>query len=355
LAEGGPLFLNLAGPAEAQALNPATRTTVRQLAHLPWELLHDGTQFLAAHGVVPVRVMTSRAAAADKPANRPLRLLFMATSPEDVQPVLDFEREESAILEATAKQPIDLVVEESGSVGQLENVVDSFGRGEFDVFHLTGHGTIENGAPYFLVEDDFGRPATATATQLAKAFGNRWPDLVFLSGCHTGQAPDRGMVPSMAHAMVEAGARAVLGWARPVYDTTGIIAAGKLYHSLATGDSTLEAIADTRREMLESYLAQPMFVTCSDWHLLRIYQSAAEAPPLVLPLKMRKGAKPKPRPAETEFLDAEGKVKVAAAARSSAVSAPWPTPAIITACSCTAWGDPARAPSRRACAAAMKR
>jgi hypothetical protein len=31
-----------------------------------------------------------------QPANRPLRLLFMATSPEDVRPVLDYEQVRTA-------------------------------------------------------------------------------------------------------------------------------------------------------------------------------------------------------------------------------------------------------------------
>ena len=49
----------------------------------------------------------------------------MATSPEDVEPVLNYEREETTILEATERQPIELVVEESGSVLQLKNLVAS--------------------------------------------------------------------------------------------------------------------------------------------------------------------------------------------------------------------------------------
>lgn len=83
------------------------------------------------------------------------------------------------------------------------------------MFHLTGHGEIQKGTP--VTEDALGRVRYANAPGLGKAFGNRWPDLIVLSGCHTAQAPDEGMVPSMAHALVEGGTRGVLGWARPVY------------------------------------------------------------------------------------------------------------------------------------------
>lgn len=74
-----------------------------RLAHLPWELLHDGQSFLVARHdlpVVPVRWRQNKNVAPVVPQNRPLQLLFMATSPLNVTPVLDFEQEEGLILEA---------------------------------------------------------------------------------------------------------------------------------------------------------------------------------------------------------------------------------------------------------------
>ena len=50
---------------------------------------------------------------------RPLRLLLMACSPLDVEPVLEFEREEAMIFEATRKPAVELEVEESGSLQGL--------------------------------------------------------------------------------------------------------------------------------------------------------------------------------------------------------------------------------------------
>ena len=306
------VVLDLAGPLQAQDLNPGTESLLRRLAHLPWELLHDGKAFLAELGVQPIRVMQSRSSNA-QPANRPLRLLFMATSPEDVLPSLDYEREETTILDATLKQPIDLVVEESGSASQLRELVASFGEGYFDVFHITGHGTIEDGTPKFVTEDELGGEQRTAAPQLADAFGHRWPRLLFLSGCHTAQAPNRGTVPSMAHALVNAGADAVLGWARPVYDSTGIFAATELYRALATGETPLAAVATTRREMLRTFLKDTKEAFCSDWHLLRIYQGVPETAALVTPLKTPKRERIKRKAPEAEFLDAEGNVKVAGA------------------------------------------
>jgi hypothetical protein len=83
------------------------------LAHLPWEVLHNGNTFLVARmpAVVPVRWVSSdtkKLYLEGEPANRALNILFMATSPLGVEPVLDFEAEEGRILEATARNRLAL-------------------------------------------------------------------------------------------------------------------------------------------------------------------------------------------------------------------------------------------------------
>ncbi len=94
--------------------------TYGKLAHLPWEVLHDGSSFLVQRvpAIVPVRWMSDstvkKLTIDGEPENRALQVLFMATSPLNISPVLDFEAEEARILEAIARQPLALTVEESG-------------------------------------------------------------------------------------------------------------------------------------------------------------------------------------------------------------------------------------------------
>ena len=90
-----------------------------RLGHLPWETLHDGTQFLVERVnpiIVPIRWVDRPAQDLYEIQQRPLRLLFMATSPDNVEPSLDFEQEEAQILTATRDIPLDLRVEESGCI-----------------------------------------------------------------------------------------------------------------------------------------------------------------------------------------------------------------------------------------------
>ncbi|AFZ03309.1 tetratricopeptide repeat protein [Calothrix sp. PCC 6303] len=319
------IYLDLIQTSEAEGLNPQTQKVALGLAHLPWELLHDGSRFLLIEAsVLPVRSLVRNNNSFLATQNRPLRLLFMATSPEHPGvALLGFEQEETNILKATKDQPLTLVVEESGSVEELENLVRSYPEDYFDVFHLTGHGVIytekafgkllpkgkkiKDNTPCFITEDDLGKVVFTTAEDLGKAFvkGNsrKFPRVIFLSGCHTGQLADGGTVPSMAQALVKQGAAVVLGWARPVYDTTGIIAATAIYQALATGATIEEAIIAAHQEMLAQ--------ECSDGHLLRVYRDTREIGGLVTSLFTKKREKLKFTASESEFLDENNIVKVA--------------------------------------------
>jgi hypothetical protein len=76
---------------------------VKSSSHLPWELLHNGSGFLLDEAnVLPVRSLVKNNNNFLETQNRPLRLLFMATSPEHPGvPPLGFEQEEVDILKAT--------------------------------------------------------------------------------------------------------------------------------------------------------------------------------------------------------------------------------------------------------------
>ncbi|MEW5857107.1 MAG: tetratricopeptide repeat protein, partial [Cyanobacteriota bacterium] len=279
-----------------------------KLAHLPWEVLHDGNSFLVERlpAVVPVRWVSSDAvkklSVEAEPENRALQVLFMATSPLGVEPVLDFEAEEGRILEATARHQIDLKVEESGCLSELGYLVDAYGKGYFDVLHLTGHATFADGQPRFITETETGEAYLASAADIAKELQFRLPKLIFLSGCRTGQAGKSGAVPSMAEELLKSGAKAVLGWGQKVLDSDATEAAAALYQELAAGKQLTEAVACTYQALIKN--------KARDWHLLRLYAAGTLPGELVTPLRTR-GRKPAPPPITTQFLDPAGKVKVA--------------------------------------------
>lgn len=235
----------------------------KPLAHLPWEVLHDGTTFLvrgADPAVLPVRWKRSSRPPA-RPENRPLNVLFMATSPLGVSPDLNYEEEEGRILHATRTYPLALTVEETGTLAELADLVAGYPDGCLDVLHLTGHADHRPDGPRFLTESAAGAPVWVSAGEIAGAVPRR-PSLVFLSGCRTAQSPLGGAVPSLADDLLGRGFPAVLGWGRPVFDADAIVAAAALYERLAAGFTPVEAVLHAHDRMRAA--------KARHWHLLRL-------------------------------------------------------------------------------------
>ncbi|XGV88366.1 MAG: CHAT domain-containing tetratricopeptide repeat protein [Limnothrix sp. BL-A-16] len=240
------------------------------LGRLPWELLHDGDRFLVAAGIVPVRVCAeARPLTPIERRNRALHGLFMAAAPTGGGVALGFETEEQAILDATDRLDMRLTVEETGCLEDLGWLVGQFDPSELDLLHLTGHAGIDQRqqppVPVFITETETGDRHDATAADIAQALGRQFPPLVFLSGCQTGEG--RNGMPAMARSLVQAGARAVLGWGRPVYDTDATAAAAAIYRGLAEGRSLVDALRVAYGE-----LTRPLETGRSpEWYLLRLF------------------------------------------------------------------------------------
>ena len=275
-----------------------------RLSHLPWEILHDGKQFLVERkpAIIPVRWVADNKPLNynTQPNNRALNLLFMATSPRNIEPILDFEAEEGSILEATKRTPLYLEVEESGCLKELGYLVRSQERGFFDVVHLTGHATFRDEQPCFITETEYGDAKYSTAAEIASTLQFQYPKLIFLSGCRTGYSKDT--VSSMAEALLSQGATAVLAWGERVLDTEATVAAATLYQGLSSGSAVTEALAETYQKLIQNQ--------ARDWHLLRLYVAENLPGALVTPPRTRK-RKPAPRYQKSkEFRDEEGKLRV---------------------------------------------
>ena len=240
------------------------------LGRLPWELLHDGDRFLVAAGIVPVRVCAeARSPSPIERRNRALHGLFMAAAPTGGGVALGFETEEQAILDATDRLDMRLTVEETGCLEDLGWLVGQFDPSELDLLHLTGHAGIDQRqqppVPVFITETETGDRRDATAADIAQALGRQFPPLVFLSGCQTGEGRN-GML-AMARSLVQAGARAVLGWGRPVFDNDATAAAAAIYRGLAEGRSLVDALRVAYGELMRP-LANGQF---PEWYLLRLF------------------------------------------------------------------------------------
>lgn len=279
-------------------------STGQRLAHLPWELLHDGRDFLVNQlpPIIPIRwVKTGREKQlnfVNNPVNRALNVLFMASSARGVEPELDFEGEEEKILKATRGKPLFLVVEESGYLAELCDFVKTKEREYFDVIHLMGHATIEDEKPYFITETEYGDRHNTSARDIAEGLLFNLPKLIFLSGCRTGYSKSDEIL-SMAEELLTLGATAVLGWGKRVRDGDASDSAAILYQELALGSTVLEALTKTYQSLFRNQ--------ARDWHCLRLFVAGTIPAALVT-----RGRKPLPPPSiVTEFIDPEKHLRVA--------------------------------------------
>jgi len=232
------------------------------------------------------------------PQKRPLKLLFMACSPLDSQPVLEFEKEEEAIFQATTGLAVEMDVEDTGS---LEGLQAQLLKGSYDVVHLSGHASLDaHGQAYFVMEDETGAAKPVFP-------GGLWHDalqenreslrLVFLSGCRTGETTGSSAEVSFAQELVSKHrVESVLGWGRSVSDEQASLAARYIYLELSQGRDLLTAVQRARYEMDVKYGQIPQW----DWPLLRVFSGEAVMSPLV-----EKGqlVKPKPRDLAHTYLE----------------------------------------------------
>ena len=246
------------------------------IAHLPWELLHDGESFLIARAnpVVPVRVVQPTSIQ-QEPQPRALRMLFMACAPENQYPMLDYEAEEAAIDSVATKEslPLLLVDEPTGNLGELERLLGRHGDRYFDVIHITGHATRSGDNPAFITETLAGDAHLTGTREIKDALLGTRPRVVFLSGCRTAESGDLGAAPSMAEELARTSALTVIGWGRPISDDAATQATADFYRQLMRGRSPAWALAAAYRRLLKGN--QPR------WHCLRMFVQGDPAPPPV--------------------------------------------------------------------------
>ena len=264
---------------------------------LPFELLFH-TDFLVPSRIHLIRRVSDWGSKRKpEPENRSLKILFMACSPIDVYPKLEFEKEEDTIFEVTKELPVDIDVEDTGS---LEGLGGWLATNRYDVVHINGHADIDKeGNPFFWMEDEEGLPVRVTPSQLWEKLRLNLPGLVFLSGCRTGEAPEHVAAMSFAHHLVAGHVSTVLGWGLPVSDKGARCAAEKLYFDLSRGENIPDALLRTRSELFKYHP--------TDWSLLRLF---SDGTPLDVSLVEREQKKrPKLRELQYAYL-ANSQVKV---------------------------------------------
>jgi len=228
-------------------------TRTPKLAEIPWEYLHDGSDFLATSPETPiVRFLPVDLPHRSFQVELPLRILAVTSSPAGAAPLRSgLER---ANLELTLKPLLDRgVVEldwlEHATLGQLNNLLRS---GTYHIVHFIGHGdfvpTNHEGA--LLFEDDQGQQAIVGADRLAGVVRSRESiRLIVLNSCEGARGDVDDPFSSVATSLIKRGVPAVIGMQFEISDQAAVTFAKEFYTVLAEGKPVDKAVSESRLAM----------------------------------------------------------------------------------------------------------
>jgi len=220
----------------------------KTLVQYPWELLN-----LSNKNLIPVRWFR-KDKTISTPKDRALGVLFMAAAPTEVNTKLNYEQQENKILEATKRHPINLVVEESGWLEELESILYSH-QDYFDILHLSGQIIFQNDQACLLTENEFGNCCYSNSEDIAHALRDAFPKLIFLCGQIEYYREEKAL-SSLAIELIEKGVEVILTIGDELSQT--IISA--LYRELARGETLLNAIQEIYRETRKEAKLPPSFL-----------------------------------------------------------------------------------------------
>ena len=226
----------------------------RPLLGIPWELLHDGDQFLGRRFHIGRLVSEQEGGVSlQRAMQAPLAVLIVADPTGDLPGARREAEELGALLEGVS--PFGRVTMLVGDVS-LRTVRDELGR--HDILHFAGHaeGGGAGGAGGLRLRD-----GELTASMLDQLRGRvDFPGLVFLNGCTSsdeaqrfaaGAGPTAAGLAGVASALLLGGSRHVIGTLWEVRDEVARICAAAVYRRLAAGD-TIGAAQAAAREAISA-------------------------------------------------------------------------------------------------------
>jgi len=221
----------------------------RQLVSIPWELLHDGEQFLGRRFRLGrlVSVDGERAQPLQRRMEGPLSALIVADPSGDLPAAQDEARE------------VERILEDSPSFGSVTTLTGRVSLRTFrdellrhDVLHYAGHADYDQASGEARLRLADGHLSSRLIEQLAGH--SDFPGLVFLNACGSADATHAlsaggnplGGAAGIASALLLAGVRHVVGTLWEVRDSVAQHVARSFYRSLGASETIGAALERAR-------------------------------------------------------------------------------------------------------------
>lgn len=287
--ENRDLLSQLLKGSEPRELTLATQESA--LLRLPWELMADAKGSLAQRLSVRRQLETPEKAA-PRPAQLPLRLLYIVSRPADagfIDPRLTTKALFDALDPLGAHVRVDFC--RPPTVARMEEMLREGQRAgdPYGLVHFDGHGTFlpeaQIGALFFEKPDDGSGKSTAdpvAADRLGDLLASFTIPFVVLEACRSATVGKTAVFRSVAPRLIQAGVGSVLSMGHAVHVEAARLLLDRFYRELVRGTTIGQAVAEARKALrstpgrwIESGPGGRT-IELTDWFLPHLYQRAAD-------------------------------------------------------------------------------
>jgi len=218
-----------------------------RLIDLPWELIHDGIDFLCLRYALGRRLVSDHTfTAPQRELRNPQRTKVLVVS--DPTGDLPAARDEGTRIAALLRKECQMSVDDF-SVGEMRKKDFLLALRDYDIVHFAGHATHDPSSPdeSLLLFSDGG----IQAFEIARFIASRSPAVVFLNACWSAEElrnPDSysPMMRGLGRTFLYAGVTAFLGYLVPVPDDSATRFAIAFYAYVAQGQTIGESLRRAR-------------------------------------------------------------------------------------------------------------
>ncbi|CAG0998051.1 Lipopolysaccharide assembly protein B [Methanosarcinales archaeon] len=228
--------------------------SAQEIAVLPWEFLHDGSDFLVTSRNTLISRMPARIKKIKKaPLESILRMLVVILNPDDprVAP-LNTELEQTVILEAVEKLCRDYKMEVDFTYdATFETIQGYLNEKDYHIVHFTGHGIFdeEKRRGYLVLETGHGKARMVDNAAIADLLEGRGVRLVVLSACQSGKTSNKEAYADLASILAKNKIPAVAAMQYSILDLSATKFASSFYQAIASGKPIDLALTEARIAM----------------------------------------------------------------------------------------------------------
>ena len=245
------------------------------LRRLPWELIHDGKDFLALSTVTPiVRTITQTEVPQLPEIPFPLGILFVAASPVGPHTSIDVGSEIRLLCKGISKEVEEgKVFLRCHGAKKVKNrdFLDDVKSKRFNVLHISSHGKFVEAIDKGLLqlEDENGKPFLVSVEALGAWLRDSSVQLVYLDACEMGVGSVRTPLADLGYVFLDKGVGAVVAMQFSVPVTCANTFCHNFYSQLVEGEPVEFCLSQARTRIIH-----PVFgLDTIDWAIPVLYMS----------------------------------------------------------------------------------